>query len=176
MHVGYSLADTFDAMGLSLEDPEVKEAQQTAKKYWARRFFTNEYLKHDRVYPGAPEFVRELHELGAEIVYLTGRDEPGMGIGTRANLLRDGFPWETERTHLLLKKAFELDDVEHKQGAAEYIRRHGTLVASFENEPLNLVALYELFPEAMHVFVETISSDRPAMPCKGLYRIRGFNN
>jgi hypothetical protein len=172
--VGYTIGDSLEAAGLDLSTPEARRALEDAKRFWSERFFTNAYLEHDRPYPGAVEFARELHELGAEIVYLTGRDEPGMGEGTRRNLVRDGFPWERERTHLLLKPVFELSDVEHKQRAAEYIRRHGTLVASFENEPRNLVALHELFPEAMHVFMDTVCSDHGAMPRHGLYRIRGF--
>jgi hypothetical protein len=173
-HVGYSIKDTFSALGLSPSDPEVLGARDSAKTFWAERFFTSEYLAHDRPYEGAAGFVRKLHEIGAELIYLTGRDEPGMGEGTRTNLVRDGFPWNTERTHLLLKPDFEQDDLLHKKNAADYVRRQGKLVASFENEPLNLVALYEIFPDAMHVFVETICSDREANPCKDLYRIRSF--
>jgi hypothetical protein len=98
-----------------------------------------------------------------------------MGDGTRANLIRDGFPWETHRTHLLLKKAAHLPDLDHKKDAAQYIREHGTLVASFENEPPNIIALYEIFPDAMHVFVDTVCSDHPALAREGLYRIKGFS-
>lgn len=97
-----------------------------------------------------------------------------MGEGTRANLLRDGFPWNVERTHLLLKPNFEMPDLEHKTNAGEYIRTHGKLVASFENEPLNIVGLYRLFPDAMHVFIDTGCSETPATPLQGLYRIEGF--
>jgi hypothetical protein len=172
--LGYTLADTFRAIGLDLSRDDVKVAWESAKKFWADRFFTSEYLRYDTVYPGASRFAREVHDLGAELVYLTGRDEPGMGDGTRARLRGDGFPFDAPRTHLLLKKDFVTDDLEHKQAAAEYIRRHGTLVASFENEPPNVVALYELFPEAMHVFVDTVCSDRSAPAARGLYRIRGF--
>lgn len=175
-HLGYSLKDTFAALGLSIELQEIQAAWASAKDFWLKRFFNNDYLKHDRAYPGAAEFTRELYELGAEIVYLTGRDEPGMGDGTRRNLIRDGFPWDKPGTHLLLKPNFEMEDLLHKQNAADFIRKHGSLVASFENEPLNLTALYEIFPDAMHVFVETICSDRPAPPKKGLYRIQGFRD
>lgn len=174
-HVGYSIRDTLRAVGLDAEDPRHEGAFGSIKQFWAERFFTSEYLKYDRAYPGAAEFTREVHALGAEVVYLTGRDEPNMGEGTRDNLLRDGFPWKTERTRLLLKPAAHLPDLGHKQQAAEYIRGHGTLVASFENEPANLVALYEIFPDAMHVFVETVCSDHAAIPRQGLYRIQGFS-
>lgn len=173
-HVGYSVRDTLSAIGVTSETPEFAPALELIKKFWAQRFFSSAYLQYDRAYPGAAQFTRKLHELGAEIVYLTGRDEPGMGDGTRATLLRDGFPWEVERTHLLLKKAAHLPDLDHKKEAAHYIRKHGRLVASFENEPPNLVALQEIFPEAMHVFVDTICSDHPALPAQGLYRIKGF--
>lgn len=174
-HVGYSLQDTFGALGVSASDTDLAQAIPVIKEFWRERFFSGDYLKHDRAYPGAPEFVREVHGMGALIVYLTGRDEPGMGAGTRSILLRDGFPWEVDRTHLLLKPAYGLPDLEHKRGASDFIRRQGDLIASFENEPANLVGIYELFPDAMHVFVETVSSDHAAPAARGLYRIRGFD-
>ncbi len=174
-HLGYSIKDTFTALGLSIELREIEMAWESAKDFWLTRFFNSEYLKYDRAYPGAADFVHEIHKLGAEIVYLTGRDEPQMGDGTRQNLIRDGFPWEVKGTHLLMKPRFEMDDLIHKKGAADYIRKHGNLIASFENEPLNLIGLYEIFPSAMHVFVETIFSDRPALPREGLYRIKNFS-
>jgi hypothetical protein len=173
-HVGYSIGDTFSAAGLDIQDPEIQAAIKAVKPYWAARFFTDAYLPYDHVYPGAAAFVRKVYELGAEVVYLTGRDEPGMGKGTRDNLIRDGFPWDVERTHLLLKPASHLPDLEHKVAAQDYIRRHGTLVASFENEPPNIAALYRVFPDAMHVFVDTVYSDHCAVPVQGLYRIKGF--
>jgi phosphoglycolate phosphatase-like HAD superfamily hydrolase len=174
--VGYSIADTLRNAGLSLSEPEVEHAIRVMKPYWSERFFTSRYLAYDRPYPGAAEFTRNVHELGAEIVYLTGRDEPGMGEGTRSNLLRDGFPWEKKGTHLLLKKAAHLPDLAHKKEAAEYISEHGTLVASFENEPPNLIALSRIFPDAMHVFLDTVCSDHEAPIGRNLYRIRGFHH
>ncbi|MBC7384947.1 MAG: hypothetical protein H7301_02145 [Cryobacterium sp.] len=172
--IGYSLLDTFTGMGLSVGDPEVESALHSANHFWAARFFTNDYLDYDHAYPGASDFVKKAYELGAEIIYLTGRDEPGMGKGTRKRLIADGFPFDSERTHLLLKRSFELDDLEHKSKAADYVRDIGSLVASFENEPPNLVALSDLFPESMHVFMDSVYSDRPALPKPGFYRITGF--
>ncbi|MEK6580329.1 MAG: HAD family hydrolase [Bdellovibrionota bacterium] len=174
-HVGFSLRDTFGAIGLSQDDPLVERAMIEAKDFWSNRFFTSGYLSYDRAYPGASQFVNKIYNLGAHLVYLTGRDLPNMGHGTESNLIRDGFPWKVERTHLLLKPHRSMSDLEHKKSAADFVRRTGNLVASFENEPLNLVALGDLFPDAMHVFVETVCSDHPANPGKNLYRIRGFS-
>jgi len=173
-HLGYSMLDTFTKFGLSVMEPGVEDALSSIGKFWGRRFFTNEYLAYDRAYEGAPEFVREAHELGAEIVYLTGRDEPGMGKGTRERLMADRFPFEIPRTRLLLKQNFKHDDLDHKSKAAEEVRKIGNLIASFENEAPNLIALSDLFPSGMHVFVDTVMSDRPAPPKAGLYRITGF--
>jgi hypothetical protein len=172
--VGYSLGDTFKNAGLDLGCSEVAQALASARKFWFQRFFTNDYLVHDRPYEGAVDFIRSLHDEGAEIIYLSGRDEPNMGAGTRANLIRDGFPCDVARTHLCLKPAYGLPDLAHKTGAQELIRRLGTLVASVENEPANLVGIARLFPEAMHVFMDTIRSETPAPAHRGLYRIRGF--
>ena len=174
-HIGYSLKDTFLNLGLTQEVPDVRSAWESARKFWRARFFTHEYLEYDRVYPGAVEFVQGLYRQGAILVYLTGRDEPGMGDGTRLYLESHGFPWGGEKTHLLTKTSSEISDIEHKQGAAGFVKSIGQLIASFENEPPNLVALYECFPQAMHVFVDTFCSDRPAKPCQGLYRIRRFD-
>lgn len=173
-HVGYSLRDTFRAIGLSLSEAEVHAAWESAKKFWNARFFTHDYLRYDKAYPGAAAFTQRLYDIGTHIVYLTGRDEPGMGDGTRAKLIADKFPWSLTRTTLLMKKHSSLPDLEHKLEAAQYVRERGTLIASFENEPANLSALFHEFPEAMHVFIETVSSDHEAMVCKGLYRITGF--
>jgi len=173
-HLGYSLTDTLTKFGISVMEPEVEAAVRSMQKFWGRRFFTNEYLAYDHAYPGAPDFVRKAYDLGSEIVYLTGRDEPGMGKGTHRRLVDDRFPIDVPRTRLLLKKNFELDDLEHKSAAADVVKTLGTLVASFENEPPNLIALSDLFPAAMHVFVDTVYSERPALPKAGLYRITGF--
>jgi hypothetical protein len=174
--VGYSMGDTFQGIGLNVLAPETQQALKLLKDFWYDRFFSSAYLPYDRPYGGAPDFARQLYECGAEIVYLTGRDAPRMGEGTKSNLIRDGFPWDPERTHLLLKAEAQIPDLEHKTSAAAYVRNHGTLVASFENEPPNLIALSEIFPDAMHVFLDTVCSDHPAPAGKNLYRIKGFGH
>ncbi len=172
--IGYYLTDTFRNLNLSLRDIKTQTALEQIQKFWRPRFFSSEYLCYDQVYLGAVEFVQDLYRLGAHLVYLTGRDEPKMGHGTQESLLKQGFPFQVERTSLLLKKSPEISDIEHKKEASQFIRSHGNLVASFENEPANIVALYDLFPQAMHVFVETVCNDKPARPCQGLYRVRSF--
>ncbi len=174
--VGYSLADTLLAGGLRVETPEELGILETLRVFWRKRFFSNAYLPFDRPYPGTAEFVRALHADGAHIIYLTGRDEAGMLEGTIANLHRDGFVFGEERSRLLMKDHPDTDDLHHKVSAARSIQSLGTLVASLENEPRNLAGLWEAFPDALHIFVETICSNHPAPVCRGIYRVRGFGS
>ena len=173
-HVGYSLDDTFSAVGIDLNLADTQSALLAAKAFWKKRFFSNEYLVHDQPYEGAPAFVRALHATGIQIAYLTGRDEPGMGQVTREKLKKDGFPIHAEHIHFYLKPQREGDDHDFKVAAAKEIQKRGKVVASFENEPRNVMGLYNLFSEAMHIFVETHCSDHEAQPGKGLYRIRSY--
>ncbi len=171
---GYSLEDTWTNLGLCLKEPELCGARERLHTYWRERFFSNEYLEHDKPYEGTADFARTLHALGAELVYLTGRDEPGMRIGTEKILERDGFPVCGPRVQLRMKPARDMDDVAHKVGVAASLAELGPIVASFENEPRNFVALFQALPETIHVFVETVCSDKPAEVISGAYRLRRF--
>ena len=170
--VGYSIKDTFSELGLCHEKNNA--AFESIKTFWRNRFFTNDYLFHDHPYPGSPDFAWKVYNAGAHIVYLTGRDDPGMGRGTQANLIRDQFPHSKPKITSLLKPKREMNDLLHKRKATEKIQTLGTVIASFENEPLNLVSLSKIFPEAMHVFVDTVCSSDPAPVTQGIYRIRNF--
>ena len=106
--------------------------------------------------------MQRLYEAGAFVYYLSGRDEPGMGAGTRAALRQHGFPCGTGTT-LHLKPAFEMPDIEFKKEAFADIEHLGmTVVAVFENEPANANAFKERFPNATVFFIRTITSKNPA--------------
>lgn len=171
----YSLEDVWSGRDLDPTASPHSEALKHAKQYWRKRFFGNEYLVHDQPTDGALEFVRALHEMGAKIVYLTGRDVPLMAFGTYDQLRFHRFPIESERTRLILKPKRHIDDLEFKAQAVEYLKSVGEVVATFENEPKNLVAMSKVLgPNTMHVFIETVSSDHPAPAGKNLYRIQNF--
>jgi hypothetical protein len=167
---GYSVDDTWQALGLPAQQEPARSALHA---YWRARFFSDSYLIHDRPYPGTAQFVSELHALGAQLVYLTGRDEPGMKQGTLRNLERDGFPLGAG-TRLAMKDRRETDDVVHKVGTARRLAETAPVIASFENEPKNFVALFDAFPDAVHVFVDTVCSTQPARAVQGALCIRGF--
>ena len=171
----YSLEELWEAKSIPHGKSPFDHHFKHAKQFWRKRFFGHDYLKYDQPMGGAIDFVRILHEMGAKIVYLTGRDVPLMAFGTYDQLKLHGLPIEVERTRLILKPKRHLDDIEFKSQAAKTISEWGEVIASFENEPKNLVAMAKNFgPSTMNVFMHTVSSDHPAPGGSSLYRIREF--
>ncbi len=116
-------------------------------KFWLESFFTNHYLQYDRIYPGAPEFVRRLYELGSEIVYLSGRDVRDMSAGTIEALHKFGFPIECERAQLVLKPIKGSDDAEFKKNwFLKVPPDQFQKIWFFENEPVNVSAIEKHLP------------------------------
>ena len=172
--IRFSVRDTLIAAGLDVENAAYRDELSALREFWWSRFFTSSYLKEDRPYPGAVDFVQRLFAAGAHLVYLTGREKMPMLEGTLSNLIRDQFPPLGDRVQLVMKDEKNGDDLAHKIEKAANLRRHGEVIASFDNEPRNVVGLYHVFPEAMHIFVDTYCSEMPAMPIGGLYRIKSF--
>lgn len=144
------------------------------REFWRRRFFTDDYLRHDLPLPGAVTYVNAAREAGATVYYLTGRDEPGMGRGTRASLAAHGFPVEGDRVLLRLKPSFEEADIVFKRRVLAELHHLGPVVAAFENEPANANLFAEQFPDACIVFVETICSPDPPPLLPHIVRVKDF--
>jgi hypothetical protein len=144
------------------------------KQFWHKRFFTDDYLAHDQPLPGAAAYVTAVHDAGAQIYYLTGRDEPGMGKGTRLSLRAHHFPLEGERVILRLKPTFEESDIVFKRRVLGELDHLGPVRAAFENEPANANLFAEHFPDATVVFLETIHSPDPPPLAAGIVRVKNF--
>lgn len=170
----FSLSDLFEAAGLDEGEAETRRAFLDLTEYWRPRFFSNHYLKNDVPYPGAAAFAHRLKELGAELVYLTGRDRPGMEAGSLENFERDGFPPPGDRVSLWMKPSREGDDHEYKMRHVEPLRALGDIAVSLENEPRNFVGFFRAFPDAVHLFMDSVASPAPAEPIRGGYRLRHF--
>jgi len=145
------------------------------RKFWAERFFTDEFCAIDSVVPGAPEFVSACHDAGAFIYYLTGRHVDGMAKGTVSSLIERGFPLFTGQATCHLKPDFYADDREFKAAALERIRAfEGEVVATFENEPGNANLFLEAFPEAKHFLLDTVHSPGAEAPDSSLIQMDDF--
>lgn len=144
-------------------------------KGWLKRFFTDEYVTLDVPIPGAVTFVNDVADSGAVIVYLTGRDTPNMRNGTVMDLRSHKFPVPDEsKVILITKPGFDEDDLTYKQDAIKRIRKLGTVVGCFENEPRNSNLLVVSFPEALHVFLDTAHSGKVEPLLSDLLVIKHF--
>jgi hypothetical protein len=146
----YLLTDTLVRFGVTQTD-----AVAAAETFWRERFFSDDYLAHDIAVPGSVEFARACYERGGNIVYLTGRDLPLMGIGSFKSLRDLGFPIGVPGTELVLKPDAAMPDEAFKRLEAPKLARVGRVVAVFDNEPANCNVLLEQNPECTSVFVDT---------------------
>jgi len=146
----YRLDDTLRAHGVS------EEVVRGATAWWFARFFTDQACADDVPVRGAVRFVRACYDLGATVVYLTGRDVPNMLVGTVRTLRDDGFPIGVPRVELVLKPRFEDDDTTFKIGVLDAMAELGTVVATFENEPGNANMFHTRWPRATTVLLETL--------------------
>lgn len=148
--VEYLLSDTLRGCGVTRAD-----VIADVTRFWHERFFTDQYCQHDAPIEGGPEFVRACHAAGAIVVYLTGRDLPGMLLGTVSSLRDCGFPIGIAGTELVLKPDANLPDESFKRGALPTLERVGEIVAFFDNEPANTNLAKSMFPDASVVLLET---------------------
>ncbi len=148
--VDYLLSDTLRGCGLTRADVVAE-----ATRYWRERFFTDGYLVHDAPIEGAVDYVRACHEAGAIVVYLTGRDLPGMFLGTVTSLRDSGFPIGVAGVELVLKPDASLPDEAFKRGALPSLDRLGDVLAFFDNEPANTNLAKAMYPDAVVVLLET---------------------
>jgi beta-phosphoglucomutase-like phosphatase (HAD superfamily) len=167
--VRYLLTDTLRECSLTHVDV-VRDVTQ----YWRERFFTDDYQAYDVVIDGAPEFVRGCHETGATIVYLTGRDIPGMMLGTMSSLRDHGFPVAIAGVEVVLKPEAQLADEAFKRGALPTLRRVGDVVAFFDNEPANCNVAKSIYPDAAVGMLDTQSVPGAPAPDQGVELISDF--
>lgn len=167
--VEYGLDSTLKKLGV--RDPREKAF---IRKEWEKRFFSDEYQRFDMPLPGAKSYVCRVHEAGATIIYLTGRDVGRMLVGTTDCLRLYGFPVGVVGTMMIVKPQSRQDDEVFKRDVCSYLRRLGEVAAVFENEPANSNMLHAQFPEAASFLV--LTQHRPDAPPirPGIRRIRDF--
>ncbi|PIU00019.1 MAG: hypothetical protein COT74_06615 [Bdellovibrionales bacterium CG10_big_fil_rev_8_21_14_0_10_45_34] len=146
-------------------------------QYWREEFFSNKLLHLDRPEDGAIDFCHEVFAKGSNIIYLTGRDEERMGLGTRNVLKNFGFPLDAEKAHVELKPHRSLDDALFKRDFL--IEMHALTdfvpgpVWFIENEPANIVAVREGLPHVNVIFFDSIHAGTHPVPAD-LPHIKNF--
>ena len=168
-HLRYLVKDSLAQVGMS--DPkQVKRATS----FWFARFFRDRYIKHDVPSPGALAFAHACFDAGANLVYLTGRDLPGMLSGTVKKLRDEAFPYAVAGTQVILKPQVKTSDEAFKRAVMPTLRRLGEPVAFFDNEPSNCNIARELLPDADVYWLDTqCVPDAPAL-VSGVGTLRDF--
>lgn len=166
--IEYKLADTFKLIKIK-NDKMLKDMQ----KFWKARFFTNKYIASDKQIKGASYYVNRLRNMGAHVIYLTGRDRPRMEKGTRKLLISNDFP-TTNGTTLLMKPNKNISDKKFKRVVFEKVEKYGNVLAVFENEAENLNMMAEYFPDARIIFLDTISKSEPEILTSRAVWIRNY--
>lgn len=166
--IKYSIKETLISTGINHEG-----FIERVLDFWKERFFTNAYVKEDTAVVGGSEYVNKLMNLGATIVYLTGRDD-SMRDGTIESLMKSGFPYDEISSILITKERFDEPDLEYKKAAFKEIESLGEIVAFFENEPKNLNAMIEYFPNAVPVFLDIKHSPASDEPSEKAIKIKNY--
>jgi hypothetical protein len=168
-HIHYLLSDTLRGCGLT--HPELVK---DVTAYWRDRFFTDEYCRYDVPLDGARDYVHACHAAGAVVVYMTGRDVPGMFLGTVASLRDSGFPIGIAGTECVLKPDATLPDEAFKRTALPSLLRIGDVLAFFDNEPANCNVALQVFPHALSVVLDTQRVPGAPPPDAGVETISDF--
>ncbi len=173
----YEISGTFDSLGI--KEPSERER---AKRFWVDRFFSNDYVAHDKPIAGALAYVNRIKKAGAVIVYLTSRTDELMRPGSIESLRTWGYPAPPEHAILMMKpRAFKKSE-DYRRGVnfkgTETIRQsiaaHGEVVALFDNEPDNVNSMARIFPDALTVFLDTKHSTKPIEVETGIPWIQNF--
>lgn len=146
------------------------EIFKAVRDYWRRYFFSSYDLDKDTIYPSANEYVRHLHSLGADILYLTGREEGPMRDGTIKALKAWGFPFE-DYTKLIMKPSQVQTDESFKGNVLKELIQKYDHIWFFENEPIIIEQVRPLVPQVRIVFIDSVHAGK-ALPPQDLPTIR----
>jgi hypothetical protein len=150
------------------------DCQKALKEFWLESFFSGPYLHFDQPFEGAVEFASAVHQTGADIVYLSGRDQPRLESGSREVLLKWGFPLDDQNSQLVLKPSADLDDAEFKKDWFMSLAEDKySKIWFFENEPLNVHLIRKHLPQIDIVFFDSTHCGE-AEPPTDLPRITHF--
>jgi len=145
-------------------------------RFWKERFFDELWLSHDRPYAGGREFVYQcLHE-GADIAYLTGREESTALEGTKRWLSTHRFPLldKEKRTRLMLKENHQMKDHLYKAEGLKKLKQGYDLICFFENEVELILMAKQEHPEINSILFDSVHSGRSELGTNQVDKIRAW--
>lgn len=112
------------------------------KAYWKTHFFTDRFLKHDKVYAGAIDFIDSLAKHNSPFYFLSGRHHDEMINGTKNSLKSNGIIISDEK--ILLKKNPLQADGEFKKDKVFSFNHSFKKFVFIDNEPVVINAVAKL--------------------------------
>ncbi|MEB3285049.1 MAG: HAD family hydrolase [Candidatus Sericytochromatia bacterium] len=168
-HIPYDLREALGTVGIA------ERHHENIQELFFQRFFDGGYIKHDALNEGATDYVNQLHQLGAHIVYLSGRPDT-MLQATIDMLEQHRLPLHPSRTEVVLKRPHEMSvsDVAFKAEKAELLARGRICLGVFDNEPANLNAMSNAFSSASFFLLDTDHSPAPPPLAVDAHVVRDF--
>lgn len=158
----WGIFNALERVGL---DGHHQEFQKDILQWWKERFFSNDYIHFDQAYPGSVDYVNLLHSNGADIFYLTGRDQDRMGRQSPVVLKQSGFPLNETSAQLILKPHKSMDDARFKTDWFHQIESNNyAKIYFFENEPVNINLLRKELPHIEIIFFDSTHSKKEEAP------------
>ncbi len=154
----FGIDEALTRVGISAK--ENPEFYKIVYAYWIDYFFHNDFLKFDTTFPGAVEYVQKILNLGATIIYLSGRDVPRMMTGTLLSLENSGFPIKKANIEVCLKSHSSVSDHQFKLDFMIALQSKYKEVWLFENEPVNINLIEKHCPSIKFVFIDSNHSGR----------------
>ncbi|MDB2447023.1 HAD family hydrolase [bacterium] len=146
----------------------IDENSDTAKyllSYWKKRFFNPDWLCQDLPYWGAQEFTAKCLELGADIAYLTGREDKTLREDTLRSLATHRFPFEmnSKRTRLMLKSSASIKDIIYKDEGLKELKSGYDNVYYIENEVELVIMAMKNHPDIQTYLYDSVHSGRASL-------------
>jgi len=162
-------------LSMGLPGAEIDGFLSEYDAFWAERFFTSEYCRHDVAIAGANQFVNEVKNAGGRVCYMTGRPEL-MRDGTLDSLAACGFPLPgSADVELTMKPLASASDDDFKRTTLERLGCDIRLLAAFDNEPTHINSYKLAFPHAVCIHLLTDHSMRPVKLLDGIVSIADFS-
>lgn len=163
-HLSHNLKDHDWGVETFIKKIHSKVDVLQAKKFWKKHFFSGTFLFSDKLYKGAKELLSAFESIGAQIYYLTGRDNERMRAGTLKQLKFWNLPLKSNQ-RLITKGHKSLPDGAYKRSKIESIfknyENNNTEFFFFDNEPVVLShCIFENHKNYTPIFINSTHSNR----------------
>ena len=135
------------------------------RRHWIKEFFSSRYLQFDKPSLGAVSFVQALEAQKIPIMYLTGRWQSTMEVGTLLSFETYNFPIpDGEMIRLFMKPDTVTRDDSFKLDIVGKEFKEYSNIILIDNEPLILKTIGESLEKVKCIYYKSVHSGRADVP------------